>query len=49
MKAMGILIEKKKKIEKPNNEKQKTKQKCQFPTSPILNIFSGKFQGLVFG
>jgi hypothetical protein len=36
-------------FEKPNNQKQKTKQNVNFPAPPILNIFFQKFHGLVLG
>ena len=52
MKAFGLYIEKKQTksfFEQPNNQKPKSKQKVIFRASPILNIFSRKFLGLVLG
>ena len=46
MKALSLFIDKKK-FEKPNNKKQKTKQNVNFPAPPILNIFFKKIHGLV--
>ena len=55
MKAFGLFIEKKTKkknfLDNPitKNQKPKSKQKVIFRASPILNIFSRKFLGLVLG
>jgi hypothetical protein len=52
MKAFSLFIDKKTKtnfLEKPNNQKLKTKQNVNFPAPPILNIFFQKFHGLVLG
>ena len=52
MKAFGLFIERKQKtnfFEQPNNQKPKSKQNVIFRASPILNIFSRKFLGLVLG
>ena len=51
MKAFGLFIEKKHNFffEQPDNQNPKSKQNVIFRASPILNIFSRKFLGLVLG
>ena len=52
MKPFSLAIDKKQKhffFEKPSNQKPKSKQNVIFRASAILNIFSWKFMGLVFG
>jgi hypothetical protein len=54
MKAFGLFIEKKHNfffLNNPitKNQKPKSKQNVIFRASPILNIFSRKFLGLVLG